>query len=339
MVRCDNRSLSSCALCSGPRIRPSTSMASVRSSYGKAAPGQLHATFPGPEGARACLSLYDVCPHTSGFTGSAARCEMPYLHHELPSLPSSMSPRTVEYVDNRGRTVVETTRSSLQPLLEPSRTQVIEYVHEKDSRVSKSPHSVCSTTQHPQDTTITTAYLAPLVLSKHSPTTHHIREPSALPPLRPPLKTPPPLPTVYLLSFSTDRTPTTRAFAALLNDHLPHRIPLQYTIDARSFLVPPSRICENYSGVAEIVQREVLRDPRAQREIDCAVGGLMGFVAQERRETGVAVCCTAGTHRSVAIAELIARGVRRGVREMGSARGVKVVVRHVHRVRGVRDPY
>jgi hypothetical protein len=169
---------------------------------------------------------------------------------------------------------------------------------------------------------------------------HHIRESTAAAPARSiPKHAVPSMPTIYLLTFSTDRTPTTQAFASLLNRHLPLRVPLLYTIDARSFVVAPRIICESYSGVAEIVQSEVLRDSGARKEIQYAVEELTMFVKHGGRETSIAVCCTAGTHRSVAIAECIAKGVREEVSRMGSKNGVKIVVRHVHRVKGPRDPY
>jgi hypothetical protein len=169
---------------------------------------------------------------------------------------------------------------------------------------------------------------------------HHIRESTAAAPARSiPKHAVPSMPTIYLLTFSTDRTPTTQAFASLLNRHLPLRVPLLYTIYARSFVVAPRIICEGYSGVAEIVQSEVLRDSGARKEIQYAVEELTMFVKHGGRETSIAVCCTAGTHRSVAIAECIAKGVREEVSRMGSKNGVKIVVRHVHRVKGPRDPY
>lgn len=147
------------------------------------------------------------------------------------------------------------------------------------------------------------------------------------------------MPIIYLLTFSTDLTPTTKHFVRLLNEHLPPRVPLRYTIDARRFLVPSRQIRKEYSGVAEVTQDAVLRDAGARREVGHAVDELMAFVRSGNggRETSIAVCCTAGTHRSVAIAECIARGVRERVRR-GTGE-VKVVVRHVHRVRGPKDPY
>lgn len=316
-------------------IRSSASTSFMHLPNTTTVPEQLHATLPGRNGPHACLTLYDICPHDSRSPVSAVRLRKPYLHHDLPPLPPAPLPRTIEYVDNRGRSIVETTRTSFSPLPESRLPQLIEFTNDKESRVSDTSHN----TSWPQETAMVTSLGRP-VPSQHSPVVRHVRESTATPPpLRSILKKPPSVPTIYLLSFSTDRTPTTRAFAALLNEHLLPHIPLRYTIDARSFLVPPTRICETYSGVAGIVQGEVLRDSRARAEIDHAVGELTSFVRQGGRETGLAVYCTAGTHRSVAIAELIALGVRDEVRRLGSKEWVKVVVRHVHRVRGVKDPY
>ena len=231
-----------------------------------------------------------------------------------------------------------TTSTALSPFPEPRCTRAIEYINNKRRKIIETTRSTLSSVHNPKEKAMA-AGLAPLIFSNHSPVMHHIRESTAVPPLRSILKHVPSMPTIYLLTFSTDRTPTARAFAALLNEHLPLCIPLRYTIDARGFLVPPTHICENYSGVAGIVQDEVLRDDGARKEIDHAVDELMRFVKHGGRETGIAICCTVGTHRSVAIAELIALGVRKGVRRLGSSEGVKVVVRHVHRIKGPKDPY
>lgn len=292
------------------------------------APGQLHATLPGPNGTHACLTLYNACPHNSRSTIRSVQCKIPQLHHNPLPLPSAPPPRIVEYNDDRGRNIVETTCATLLTLPETSRTRVIEYVQDEGSQLPGTIHSTSPTPETAMSTS-----LARQILVKTSPII------PAAPPLRPIAKRTPSLPTVYLLSFSTDRTPTARAFAALLNNNLPPDVPLRYTIDARSFLVPQTRICEDYSGVAGIVQNEVLRDSQARQEIDYTVDELTWFVRQGGQGTGVAVCCTAGTHRSVAIAELVALGIRREVRRLGSKHGVKVVVRHVHRVRGSKDPY
>lgn len=191
--------------------------------------------------------------------------------------------------------------------------------------------------KHPKEKAMA-AYLAPLVMSRHSPTMRHIRESTAdalhsMPKLS--------MPTIYLVTFSTERVPTTREFAKLLNTHIPPGASFLYTMDARRFLAPSRQIQEMYSGVAEVVQDAVLGDAGARREVEHAVGELMRFVVvgREKKETAMAVCCSAGTHRSVAVAECVAKGVRQEVRGMGEGARVKVVVRHVHRVRGRRDPY
>lgn len=56
-----------------------------------------------------------------------------------------------------------------------------------------------------------------------------------------------------------------------------------------------------------------------------------------RREAVLTVCCMLGTHRSVSIAEVIAREVKKEVRRGGHE--VKVVVTHVHRRRGREDVF
>jgi RNase adaptor protein for sRNA GlmZ degradation len=85
----------------------------------------------------------------------------------------------------------------------------------------------------------------------------------------------------------------------------------------------------------------VLRDRNARRAVKRAVADLLAFGAAERgmREVSMSVCCTAGTHRSVAIGERIAQGVKGEVRRLAVKEGVKVVVRHVSRVKGRGDPF
>jgi hypothetical protein len=156
-------------------------------------------------------------------------------------------------------------------------------------------------------------------------------------------------PTVYIISFSTDLTPHTRALARLLALHLPVRdapIPHVCTVDATAMAVPPADVCAAYSGVSRLVQECVMLNPRAREHTRRAVQEVMGFVEQRRRkgamgavEVAVSVGCTAGTHRSVAIAEGIAAGILGQVRDAEWDEGIKVVVRHVHRIRGPRDAF
>lgn len=313
-------------------------------SYSTAVPSQLHATLPGPNGRYACLILYDECPHSS-HSKASSRPKDPCLHCDLSALPAASSPRTIEYINEDGTRVVETTRSMLSILPSQQSTRPFSSINRGAKDIYHSTCNTLSSTQHPNEKAMA-AYLAPLVMSRHSPMLHHIRESTAdairaqaesVAPLRSILK--PSMPTIYLLSFSTDRTPTTRDFAKLLNRHLPPGASLRYTIDARPFLVPSRQIQELYSGVAEVTQDAVLQDRGARREVEHAVSELTSFVVGKGRQTAIAVCCTAGTHRSVAIAECIAKGVRCKVRRMGEGVQAKVVIRHVHRVKGTKDPY
>jgi hypothetical protein len=320
-------------------------------SYSTAAPKQLHATLPGLNGTQACLTLYDECPHAFHSTASS-RPKDAHLHCDLPPPPSASNPRTVEYINRDGTRIVETRRSTVSMVPSQRNTHALGSVDRRARDVHESRCNTLSGVQYPKEKAMA-AYLAPLVLSRHSPMMHHIRESTAealgaraealrgraegAVSLRSMLR--PSMPTIYLVTFSTDRTPTTRDFARLLNKHLPSGVPLRYTIDARRFLVPTRQVQELYSGVAEMTQDAVLQDGGARSEVEHAVGELSDFVRTGGRETGIAVCCTAGTHRSVAIAECIAKGVRREVRRMGEGAQVKVVVRHVHRVKGLRDPY
>lgn len=156
-------------------------------------------------------------------------------------------------------------------------------------------------------------------------------------------------PTIYIITYSTELTPTSQAVNELLNTHLPHRdppIPHLYTINASSMLVPPRHLCELYSGLSPVIQRHVLRDRCARDAVRQAVADLLDFGARQRlkrgrggREVAMSVCCTAGTHRSVAIADVIALEVRSEVGRLGIEEGVKVVVRHAHRVKGVGDAF
>jgi hypothetical protein len=156
-------------------------------------------------------------------------------------------------------------------------------------------------------------------------------------------------PTVYIVSFSTDLTPHTRALARLLALHLPVRdapIPHVCTVDATTMAVPPADVCAAYSGVSRLVQECVMLDPRAREHTRRAVQDVMECVEQRRRkgavgaiEVAVSVGCTAGTHRSVAMAEGVAAGILGQVRNAEWDEGIKVVVRHVHRIRGPRDAF
>lgn len=88
-----------------------------------------------------------------------------------------------------------------------------------------------------------------------------------------------------------------------------------------------------------------MQDVGAQKAVGTAVRELLRFGSEEGsrgsgdKEVSMSVCCHAGTHRSVAIAERIAQCVKWEVGRRGGEEGVKVVCRHVHRVKGRADPF
>lgn len=102
-----------------------------------------------------------------------------------------------------------------------------------------------------------------------------------------------------------------------------------------------------------MIQDIVLQDQQARRATQRAVDDLLALLCdlqpesdrrsgrglRERKEVCLSVCCHAGTHRSVAIGERIAQGVKREAGRMGGGEGVRVVVRHVHRAKMVSDPF
>jgi predicted protein tyrosine phosphatase len=155
-------------------------------------------------------------------------------------------------------------------------------------------------------------------------------------------------PTIYIITYAADTMRSKTAITSLLSSQVPLRSPLiphLYTIDARSMTPPPPHLCAMYSGVSPLIQDVVMRDPAAAAAAKNAVRELLQFREQEKRqrrpqmEVSMSVCCHAGTHRSVAIAERIAQGVKGEVGRLGTAEGVRVVCRHVHRVKGVGDPF
>ena len=177
----------------------------------------------------------------------------------------------------------------------------------------------------------------------------------------------PPTPTVYIITFATDLTPTESSRAFLLHSQLPHRtppIPHLYTIDARTVRPPSPAMCREYSGVSPRIQDIVMEDEQARYAARKAVERVVRFGEAQRAgaserggtrrsssrggggngsgsgmEVSLSVCCHSGTHRSVAIAERIAQCVKSEVGRRGCEEGVRVVCRHVHRVKGRRDPF
>ncbi|XP_014558539.1 hypothetical protein COCVIDRAFT_94210, partial [Bipolaris victoriae FI3] len=160
-----------------------------------------------------------------------------------------------------------------------------------------------------------------------------------------PITLPHPRPTIYIISYSTAITRTESATLSLLASQVPLRhppIPHLYTIDARNIQPPSPSLCARYSGLAPLIQDIVMQDLAAQKAVETAVGELLlrfGNGEQRGREVSMSVCCRAGTHRSVAIAERVAQCVKWEVGRTGGAEGVRVVCRHVHRVKGRGDPF
>jgi len=112
-----------------------------------------------------------------------------------------------------------------------------------------------------------------------------------------------------------------------------------YTVDACGFVPPGPALCREFSGISPVVQDVVMRDRQARKAVGESVQDLLRCGQRGVREVSMSVCCHAGTHRSVAIGERIAQGVKREVGRLGCGEGVKVVVRHVSRVKGRRDPF
>lgn len=179
--------------------------------------------------------------------------------------------------------------------------------------------------------------------------------PTTLKPPPPPTQTPD-LPTIYILTFATDTYPLTpQTINYLLATQLPHRqtqhsthtpplptpppIPHLYTLPCHSFPPPPTPLLPLYSGLTPLIQDIVLSHPPARRAVQIAIKRLLDEGRRGVRECCMSVCCHAGTHRSVAVGERIAQGVKREVgRGVGGwDGGVRVVVRHLCRVRGVGE--
>ncbi|KAH8699410.1 hypothetical protein GQ44DRAFT_733205 [Phaeosphaeriaceae sp. PMI808] len=172
---------------------------------------------------------------------------------------------------------------------------------------------------------------------------------SILRPISTPLR-----PTIYIITFATDIVPNhRRKVTRLLETQLPHRdppIPHLYTIDAQAMTPPSPRLCAAYSGIASVIQDVVMQDRAARKAVHDAIYELIAFGAREgrkkwdekaraRKEVSMSVCCTAGTHRSVAIGERIAQGIKAEVRRLGVEEGVMIVVRHAHRLKRRDDPF
>ncbi|PVH95626.1 hypothetical protein DM02DRAFT_731731 [Periconia macrospinosa] len=169
-----------------------------------------------------------------------------------------------------------------------------------------------------------------------------------------PAPTTPSIPTIHLITYSVHHTLCRSDVDRILTKHLPRGTHHLYTIPAHRFTPPPEHICQHFSGVSPIVQNYVMQDPQASLAVKTAVMDIIAHINRKwdldgsvstrkvgeegERDVAVGVCCTFGTHRSVGVAERIARGVEQWVGECAPG-SVRVRVVHVHRVKGGRDPY
>ncbi|KAK7180906.1 hypothetical protein DPSP01_000624 [Paraphaeosphaeria sporulosa] len=150
-------------------------------------------------------------------------------------------------------------------------------------------------------------------------------------------------PTIWIVTYAHSLANTPAVVNKILASQLPHATLHLYTIHAYNMTPPPVQICDAYSGISPIVQDYVMRDPHARKAVDDAIHNILAHGQREMRKEkegkrpakkdfALSVCCMYGTHRSVSIAEKIAQGL------MGMKLGLRVVVRHVHRVKGAKDP-
>jgi hypothetical protein len=295
-------------------------------------------------------------PRNSSFKNTASR----HVHFDLPPAQGSSS-RTIRVAEeerprdrDRERTrVKERERDRDQesryyiPSKPPSR-------HEPEERMPRKHHSYTSTYEHDSHIHRERYHRTsspPRNSLPRSNSTYTRIPPPHQPQSQPPI---PSRPTVYIITYATDIVHNESSVATLLASQVPRRhppIPHLYTIDARDMRPPSASLCAQYSGISPLIQDMVMEDGEARRAARTAVKELLRFGAGERRgrfgggrgsdsvEVSMSVCCHSGTHRSVAIAERIAQCVKSEVGKMRCEEGVRVVCRHVHRVKGRRDPF
>ncbi|KAF1942439.1 hypothetical protein EJ02DRAFT_489193 [Clathrospora elynae] len=135
--------------------------------------------------------------------------------------------------------------------------------------------------------------------------------------------------TVYILSYSSEVIKRTPGAQAKLQTLCPGGIPALLTVNCQTWRAPLPDACRNCSGVNPVVQGYVLQSRTAVEEIDKAVTSLVNHLNAGNAVASIQTTCHAGTHRSVAAADIIAQKIRR--------RRVHAVVRHAHRKRGPGD--
>lgn len=136
------------------------------------------------------------------------------------------------------------------------------------------------------------------------------------------------MPEVINLSYSHSKArQDTRAFAAQ-KSHILRGATVLETIDCRNWNPPPPDLCRRYSGVSQPLQTSVFRqEPRGWNIVSRAANQAIQKIKRERIRGRVAlvVFCMHGTHRSVTVAEYLARPFE--------CEGWDVSVVHMHRQR------
>ncbi|KAF2012221.1 hypothetical protein BU24DRAFT_465782 [Aaosphaeria arxii CBS 175.79] len=148
------------------------------------------------------------------------------------------------------------------------------------------------------------------------------------------ISNPPPVkketPTVNIISHSASalnsRDVKDRTYAEGRLDQALKFVPTDayylYTINCVHMKPPPQHICDSFTGTAEIVKRSVMNDPRAKNAVEKAVHDIVDALKRGHSKVWLESRCVMGTHRSVAIAEVIGEEI--------DSMGVNVMVQHPH---------
>lgn len=105
------------------------------------------------------------------------------------------------------------------------------------------------------------------------------------------------------------------------------------SIDCADLPAPPRDICRAYTGLDTVVSRDLFSHPESVAMFEDALNMIeddLNGGRASRRSVTVLVSCTAGMHRSVAMAERLAR-------EVGSWRHVTAKARHLDLEEGLAN--
>ncbi|KAF2687877.1 hypothetical protein K458DRAFT_467414 [Lentithecium fluviatile CBS 122367] len=145
---------------------------------------------------------------------------------------------------------------------------------------------------------------------------------------------------VWIVSYSwppvANGDPVARA---VLEQHSPQTIEPKHTVHCEFWRPPPPAMCAEVSGISRRIQ-DWLRghEPRARREVREAANIIIDQWCRGNNDVVIHTCCIAGTHRSVAAAEMISRKLQEKMARNGDA-NYSIVVNHAHRQRQPLDPY